>query len=768
MRLLLSVTIAFAFTILNAAPWPGIAKAGRAPERAAFTVDDLLDVVNLSIADLSHDGKWVAATTTSLRDRIGIDNYRFGDPTYIPPSLSELWIINTDTAQSQKLFSNKRQVRAIKWSPDSTRLALLEVKGEQIEPLIWERTSGKLRALKLPAGKNAAENAELEWSVDGNELLLALRSDEWRTEARQRFERETRGPIVVHSSKEPFLAWEDLRKMSLLRSLVAYDLTKNQTRELTPKTKLTSYDLSDDGSFLTYLEDVTKKTDYDTIFGSENQVQLIPAAGGAPRTLIKSTKGINVIWSRDRRTYAYAKDGNVFTGSIEDKEPRQLTGKKEPDKQRPEAASGEPGDDPAKIDSKRRDKERFNTVRLSPRGDRLVASNKEGLWIIDTTTANRELFIKMPEEDKLSPRYEALDWSPDGENLYLTYSSRTTWDRGLARYNVTSKKMEELLKDSKLYSGFRLSRDGSTLVFSSGEGNRPQSLYASDANLKNVRRLMESNPQLKDRQLSRTELVPYLDVDGNKLFGVLYYPVGYESGKKYPTIFIIYEQFFDDNFNGTINILTSNGYAVMQPSVSFETGYPGEAWLKGVTAAANRLIDMGIADADRLGVHGTSYGGYATNLLITQTNRFKAAINISGKVNMVSFYTDSPRLGVRNIHAPEKSQDRVGATLWQQPQKYVQHSAVMFADRIKTPLMLITGEQDQNVPARQAMEMYYALRRLGREVEWVNYINGGHGMPTTTVDEVKDYHSRILSWYDGRLKGELKKKTDEGGEIPQK
>ena len=126
---------------------------------------------------------------------------------------------------------------------------------------------------------------------------------------------------------------------------------------------------------------------------------------------------------------------------------------------------------------------------------------------------------------------------------------------------------------------------------------------------------------------------------------------------------------------------------------------------------------MGVADSARLGVHGTSYGGYATNLLVTQTNRFKAAINISGKVDIISFYTDSPRLGVRNITAAERQQDRIGATLWQQPQKYVAHSAIMFADRIKTPMLLITGEQDSNVPADNTREMYYALRRLGKEVD---------------------------------------------------
>ena len=116
-------------------------------------------------------------------------------------------------------------------------------------------------------------------------------------------------------------------------------------------------------------------------------------------------------------------------------------------------------------------------------------------------------------------------------------------------------------------------------------------------------------------------------------------------------------------------------------------------------------IRLGIADSSRLGVHGTSYGGYATNLLVTYTDRFKAAINMSGKVDIISFYTDSPRLGVRNIHAAEKSQDRIGATLWQAPQKYVEHSAIMFADRIKTPLLLMPGGEDHNVPAINPREM---------------------------------------------------------------
>ena len=233
---------------------------------------------------------------------------------------------------------------------------------------------------------------------------------------------------------------------------------------------------------------------------------------------------------------------------------------------------------------------------------------------------------------------------------------------------------------------------------------------------------------------------------------MVYYPLDYQRGRSYPTVFIIYEDYFDDNWDVGPNLLAGAGYLVVKPSVDFETGFPGEAWLKGVTSVANKLIEFGIADSARLAVQGQSYGGYATNLLITQTKRFKAAINISGKVDLISFYTDSPRLGVRNVTAAERQQDRIGATLWEQPQKYEQQSAILFADRITTPLMLITGAQDSNVPADNTREMYYGLRRLGKEVVWVNYMNGGHGGGTATADDFLDMWRRIVAWYDDRLR----------------
>ncbi len=459
---------------------------------------------------------------------------------------------------------------------------------------------------------------------------------------------------------------------------------------------LGDYAVTADGGTLHYEQDITKKTDYDEIFGRESKLLVKPLAGGETRTLFPTTKGMTLRWSGDGQAFVYAKEGKVFFGTVAGGEPRKLAGVDAP------KPADEPTDSAArKAAREEREKQRFTPVRLSEKGDWLIATSKEGFWLINTASGERSMFLAAPQsdEDKTAPRYSVVAWSRDANDIYLSFASRTKWERGIMRYQRNTGQTRELVKDDRYYTGIRLADDGRSMVLSVAKGNDPGDVYAADADLSTMRRLTQANPGIEPK-LSRTELIRYMDADGHDMYGVLNYPLDYQQGTKVPTIFIVYEDFFDDRFNAMINLLTSNGYAVMQPSVDLEIGFPGEAWEKGVTAAANKLIEMGIADPKRLGVHGTSYGGYATNLLVTQTDRFAAAINISGKVDMISFYTDSPRLGTRNIHAPEHSQDRLGASLWEQPQKYVAHSAVMFADRVKTPLLLMTGHEDPNVPER--------------------------------------------------------------------
>ncbi len=708
--------------------------------QAAFSPVDALDVASWTVGDLTDNGRFIAALASTRRSTLGVDYRRDGDPSYIRPGAQRLYVIDTRSGDTTAVFPGARNIRTVSWSPDGSKLAIFVLQDSAWAPVIWESGTRRTSTVRIPEGHTVAENSELRWTSDSKQIILALRTKGWKTGVATEFARLTAGPIFVQDSKDPFLAWDGLRRRGNVRSIHRIDVTSGLSKELVPESMIGAWSVSSDDSLVTWQDDITKKTDYDVIFGTENRLMARRLSGGDAMTLQPTLKGYALSWADDGRRYAYTRDGRVYVTAVGETTPRLLAG----DTTR--AADS----DTSAAAREARANARFAVSRWSPRGDALLLSNRQGFFVADAASGQRQLLLATDTLPS-SPRYAPVGWSPDGRHLYFSYASRTRWERGLVRIDRGSGQVQELVKDSRLYQGFRLSKDGSTLVYSSGEGNRPPDLYAAGASLDNPRRLSNGNPALASKALARTELLTYRDVDGLTRYGVMYLPAGYQSGVKYPTLFNIYEDFFDDTFDATVNVLTSAGYLVVKPSVAFETGYPGEAWLKGVTSAANALIERGMADSARLGVFGTSYGGYATNLLITQTGRFKAAVNVSGKVDFISFYTDSPRLGVRNIHAAEKSQDRIGATLWQQPQKYVAHSAVMFADRITTPLLLMTGEQDSNVPAGNSREMYYALRRLGKEVTWVNYMNSGHGTPGTNAAEFIDYHERLLSFFGKHL-----------------
>ena len=733
-----------------------------APPQAASRADslgirELLDINTVAVQDLSADGRWLAITITQRRDNLGADGSRDYDPTYLYRAPTRLLVVDPRALAQRAVFPTKRTIRAALWSPDAAKLAMLVVENDALQVMVWDRATGATTSPKMPAGSYIAEDSELRWSADGKSLAFAARADAWKPRAKARFAEITKGPVTVLDGSEDFLEWDAMRRMGAERSIVSWTLASNTVQVIRGTGLIGTWTLARDGSAVTWQEDITKKTDYDIIGGREwKLVTQAPGAGEAPRVVFPTIKGMTLSWADDGIHFATGRDGRVFLGSILDSASKQILGPPMP--ARGAAAPAAPATPPDTSAAARaqRAKERFTVVRWSPAMDAILAQNGEGLWLVDLTSGEQEMIISAPDSNVVLPRTQLTTWSQDGRYLYFSENSRTRWDRAVFRYDRQTKQKSELVRGEKFFNGLRLSKDGSTAVLSVGDGNRLADLYVADASLGGMRRVMEANPQLAQTPLPKTELIKYHDADGKSRYGVVHLPVGYQQGVRYPTVMLIYEEFFDNTWDAVANLLAAKGYAVVKPSVGFEIGYPEEGWQKGVLAAANEVIRMGIADSSKLGVHGTSYGGYATNLLITYTDRFKAAINMSGKVDMVSFYTDSPRLGVRNIHAAEKSQDRIGATLWQAPQKYVEHSAIFFADRIKTPLLLMTGGEDHNVPAINTREMYYALRRLGKPVVWANYVNGGHGIPNTTEAEFIDYHQRVLDWYAKYLKVEKK------------
>ena len=703
-----------------------------AQQDGLFTPNTALDVMSGSIADVTSDGRWLAVTVQSRRDRTDVDHMRFGDPTYVSPASTRVLLIETTSGDQEWLFGDPVQVRGLTWSPDDTQLGYFLMVGGQYQLRMYNIESGNTRSVSLGTTKEISSNSPLIWAPDGSSVLLSLRPEAWAEEARQAFAVMTSGPVVVQDSRNEFLAWDRGRNLANRQVAALVSVSSGSVEEILPEADVQGLRFGESGDFVTYTAVKPQKTAYERNEGTEYEILKLVLDGSAPESIVASSeRRTNPNWNKAGDAFVYSEEGNVFLRKLEEDSTANLT----------EQHRGSVSEDDST-------KMSFSPMRWSPDDQNILMSSQTGWHILSPDDGGLELVLPLEEDEESRPSRSVQSWSEDGRYIYFTYSASDEWQRGLKRLDLQSGVIETMMLDENLYRSFNFSDDGGTVIYRMSDGNRPDEIWAASENFSERKQLTDLNSQLADLPLSKTELIEYLDIDGNTLYGILYYPVGYEPGRKYPLVAEIYEQFFDNGYNENMNLITAQGWFGFRPSVRFEEGFPGEAWLKAVPSAINKLVDRGIVDNDKIGVYGQSYGGYAVNLLITQTDRFAAAANVSGKVNMISFLGDSPRITTRNYRAAEIGQDRIGATLWEQPQKYIEHSAIMFADRINTPLLMLSGEGDWNVPATNQREMYYALRRLEKEVVWVNYMSGGHGAGrASSAEDFVDHWERMFDWF---------------------
>ncbi len=753
-------TSAVANTVLTAAlvATPLLTPLPAHPQQRLFTPETALDVRSVSIAAVTGDGRRVAATLRTRRDRTDVDHQRYGDPTYISPATSRLMVIDTRTGARTWVHEDPAQLRGFAWSPDGERLAYFAVAGGEYRLRIFDAGNGSGTTVALQTGKRIASSSPLVWSPDGAEVLVGLRPEGWAGEARAAFVALTEAPVIVQDSRNDFLAWDRVRNIAAKQITALVSLENGSVREILTDATPSGARFSADGSYIAYSTSTRTKTSYTRRDGTEYELFRLALAEGSEPESLRDTgeERMNVVWNEARDAFAYGERGSVFVRRLGEDEAVDVTA----DHRGPaDEGAGEP--DEADPDSTRI---RFSLQRWSPSGDQLLLTSQGAWHLLDLGADDLRTLLQLEEDDDARPRRQVQGWSDDGRHLYFSHSARDRWQRGLKRLDTATGAVETLFLDANLYRSWNISDDGGTIVYTMSDGDRPNEIWTTATDPVAPRQLTVSNPRLDDVALTRSELVEYLDVDGNTLHGILYYPVGYEPGRKYPLVAEIYEQYFDNGFNENMNLIAAQGWFGFRPSVRFEEGFPGEAWLKAVPNAINKIIERGLVDPDRVGVYGQSYGGYATNLLITQTDRFAAAANVSGKVNIISFLGDSPKITTRNYAAAEVGQDRIGATLWEQPHKYVEHSAVMFADRIETPLLMLSGEGDWNVPATNQREMYYALRRLGKDVVWVHYTAGGHGAGrASTAADFLDHWRRMFDWFAEHFAEEGEKAVSDGG-----
>jgi dipeptidyl aminopeptidase/acylaminoacyl peptidase len=288
-------------------------------------------------------------------------------------------------------------------------------------------------------------------------------------------------------------------------------------------------------------------------------------------------------------------------------------------------------------------------------------------------------------------------------------------------------------------------------------------VYVTSDGFKTTKKMTDTNPQQKDYAWSAgAKLIDYKATTGEKLQAALFLPADYKPGKKYPTIVYIYERLSQElhqytppmasgsGFNRSV--YTSNGYAVLMPDIRYRVNDPGKSAVECVLPALDAAIATGIVDGDKVGLQGHSWGGYQTSFLITQTDRFKAAVAGAPLTNLVSMYSAVYwNSGSANQPIFESSQGRFTGGYWDQQDAYLRNSPVFSATKVTTPLVILHNDKDGAVDFTQGVEYFNTLRRLQKPVVMLQYKGENHGLSAPA--NRKDYSNRMKEFFDHYLQG---------------
>jgi dipeptidyl aminopeptidase/acylaminoacyl peptidase len=355
---------------------------------------------------------------------------------------------------------------------------------------------------------------------------------------------------------------------------------------------------------------------------------------------------------------------------------------------------------------------------------------------------------------------EALDrgvsaprFSADGKSVsFLVADDRSVYP---ARVSLAGGRVERALAPPVVVSSWTGAREHTALL--SGTDTKPTEVYALDGD--KLRQLTHQNDALiNELEIAPTEDVSFTSKDGTEVHGLLTKPVGYVVGRRVPLLLRIHggpNGQDQHSFSVERQWFAANGYAVLAVNYRGSAGRGqkysraifadwGHYEVEDLEAGVDHVITMGVADADRLGVGGWSYGAILTDYVIATDPRFKAATSGAGTAFTVAFYgTDQYIIQYDYEIGPPWNPKS-----WETYQKI--SYPFLHADRIKTPTLFLGGERDFNVPVQGSQQMYQALRSLGIDTQLVIYPNESHGIQRPSY--IRDRYERYVTWYDKYLK----------------
>ena len=355
----------------------------------------------------------------------------------------------------------------------------------------------------------------------------------------------------------------------------------------------------------------------------------------------------------------------------------------------------------------------------------------------------------------------ALDHIPEGEALWQAFhdkNKRGGFYRG--RTDREASPVEIVMADKSFRLRGKADDADRWLLTREDFGEFPD-LWVTDGGITDMQRVSDANPQQTDYRWGSAELVEWTSNDGVELQGMLFKPDGFDPSQEYPLLVYFYERMSDSLYTWrtprpgsssvSVPFYVSRGYVMFIPDIPYEIGYPGESALDAVVPGVLSLLDEGFIDRDRIGVQGHSWGGYQIAYMITRTDLFAAAEAGAPVSNMTSAYGGIRwQTGMSRMFQYERTQSRIGGSLWEATSEYLHNSPLFYADKIRTPVLMMHNDDDGAVPWYQGIELFVALRRLQKPAWLLNYNGEGHGLRRDA--NRKDWAIRMQQFFDHYLR----------------
>lgn len=380
----------------------------------------------------------------------------------------------------------------------------------------------------------------------------------------------------------------------------------------------------------------------------------------------------------------------------------------------------------------------------------------QGGQAVNLTVNGKKDKIRYRRRFRLDPEEKGIDLDAP---MYISAYGEWTKQGGIGLIEPGKPGVRMLQWGDAEYTQLIKAKKADTYLYTRENTQDFPDYYVAGNLLENGQKVTQANPQQKDLLWpAGVKIVDYTSTRGEKLQGALYLPANYDPNKRYPAVVMIYEklsqntnQFPQPGYNGfSISAYTSNGYAVLTPDIVYKVNDPGVSAVACVVPAVKAAVATGVVDAQRVGIHGHSWGGYQTAFLITQTDVFHAAVAGAPLTDMISMYSLIYwNSGGTNQAIFESSQGRFLGGYWDNIEAYTRNSPVYFAKNVKTPLMILHNDKDGAVDHTQGIEYFNTLRRLGKPVIMLEYKGENHGL--RKPENMKDYTVRMREFFDHYL-----------------